>query len=475
MATWAAAIVRFMARNGRFALEKTGAVISYGDHADLILATARRGPEAAPSDQVLVVIPRRQAELIRTAGWDALGMRGTCSNTYLLRAEGHAEQILPTPYGDIQNDTMTPFAHLTWSAVWLGIAVDALSRARLYLRKKANATAGLTHLVEANAALQRLKADLTAGLQLYETHLAANQPSPLSLLAVMNNLKLSVSTGVVQIIQQALTICGIAGYRNDSPYAVGRHLRDALSAPLMVSNDRIAGGMGKLLLLQRIETELPGAGGNLLSNLRCELIDAGLLIGTGVDGVVGRGAVFEDVLTRLNAVIVRWEQERGAETVHFPPVMNRMHLERNGYLKSFPQLAAAVHGFTCNDHGQTTGEDLSTGLMLVPAACYPIYPMVADRGKLPPGGALFNIQSWCFRREPSSSDAPRLQSFRMHEYVQLGTAEDVLAARERWIHQARSMVDSLMLPYHIDIANDPFFGRTGRLVASSQRGTEPEV
>lgn len=251
-----------LAEEGRFALEKTGAVISYGDHADLILATARRGPEAAPSDQVLVVIPRRQAELVRTAGWDALGMRGTCSNTYILRAEGHADQILPTPYGDIQNDTMTPFAHLTWSAVWLGIAVDALSRARLYLRKKTNATAGLVHLVDANAKLQQLKADLTAALRLYEAHLAANQPAPLSLLAVMNNLKLSVSTGVIQIIQQALTICGIAGYRNDSPYAVGRHLRDALSAPLMVSNDRIAGGMGKLLLLQRIETELLPGGEN---------------------------------------------------------------------------------------------------------------------------------------------------------------------------------------------------------------------
>jgi acyl-CoA dehydrogenase len=245
---------------GRFTLEKTGAVISYGDHADLILATARRSPEAAPSDQVLAVIPRRDAELVRTAGWDALGMRGTCSNTYVLRAEGHADQILPTPYGDIQNDTMTPFAHLTWSAVWLGIAVDALSRARLYLRGKPNATAGLARLVDANSMLQRLKADLIGALRLYETHLATSQPAPLSLLAVMNNLKLSVSAGVVQIIQQALMICGIAGYRNDSPYAVGRHLRDALSAPLMVSNDRIAAGMGKLLLLQRIETELLSAG-----------------------------------------------------------------------------------------------------------------------------------------------------------------------------------------------------------------------
>src|SRR6202011_538096 len=100
------------------------------------------------------------------------------------------------------------------------------------------------------------------------------------------------------------------------------------------------------------------------------------------------------------------------------------------------------------------GEDLPTGLMLVPAACYPIYPMVAARGPLPADGALFNIQSWCFRREPSK-DAPRLQSFRMHEYVRLGTAEDVRTWRESWIAETRSFFASLQLPFRLDGANDP--------------------
>jgi seryl-tRNA synthetase len=205
-----------------------------------------------------------------------------------------------------------------------------------------------------------------------------------------------------------------------------------------------------------------------LTDLRCDLIDAGLLFGTGIDGVLGRGAIFEEILTRLSTVIARWGQKSGAETVHFPPVMNRAQVERNGYLQSFPQLAASIHGFTCNDHGHVASENLPTDLMLVPSACYPIYPMVAARGPLPPGGALFNIESWCFRREPSK-DAPRLQSFRMHEYVQLGTAEQVLTLREHWIDQARKLFDSLQLPFRIDVANDPFFGRAGRLVASSQR------
>lgn len=205
-----------------------------------------------------------------------------------------------------------------------------------------------------------------------------------------------------------------------------------------------------------------------MTGLRHDLFDAGHLFATGIDGVVGRGAVFEDVLTRLNAVISRWGPKNGAETVHFPPVMNRAHLERNGYLKSFPQLACALHGFACDAQGHITAEDHPTDLMMVPSACYPIYPMVAARGPLPDGGALFNIHSWCFRREPST-DASRLQSFRMHEYVRLGTASDVLGFRETWIREAGKLFDSLYLPFRLDAASDAFFGRGGRLMANDQR------
>jgi acyl-CoA dehydrogenase len=241
----------------RFTVEKHGAVISYGDHADMILVTARRSPASAPSDQVLAVIPRPQFELTQTAGWDALGMRGTCSNTYSFRGEGHVDQILPVAYGDIQNDTMTPFAHLTWCSVWLGLATDALTRSRSYLRNKPNATAAQARFVDASMRLQQMRSDIVGGLRLYEALLELpDRTAPLSLLMTMNNLKISVSSGVVEVIQQAMKICGIAGYRNDSPHSVGRHLRDALSAALMVSNDRIAAGMGKMLLMQRVDADL---------------------------------------------------------------------------------------------------------------------------------------------------------------------------------------------------------------------------
>jgi seryl-tRNA synthetase len=208
-----------------------------------------------------------------------------------------------------------------------------------------------------------------------------------------------------------------------------------------------------------------------MTDLRSALVDAGLLFATGVDGVLGRSAVFEDVLMRFNTMVSRWGIENGAQSVHFPPVMSRAHLERNGYLKSFPQLAAELHGCVCASPGTTTaagGDDLQTGLMMVPAACYPIYPMLSTRGPLPADGALFDIHSWCFRHEPST-DPGRLQTFRMHEYVRLGRPTDVVAFRESWMQMAQALYGSLQLPFELAVANDAFFGRTGRIMASSQR------
>jgi acyl-CoA dehydrogenase len=246
-------------QDDRFTVEKHGAVISYAAQADAVLITTRRAPDAPETNQVLVVVPKPDFELTVTASWNTLGMRGTCSNTHILRASGHIDQILPCPYGDIQSDTMVPFAHLTWSCVWLGIAVDAVARARRYLRGKpaTGYSAAQARLVEATSHLQQMRANIGTALRMYEALLASSDRSAsLSLLLAMNNLKISVSTGIVQVIQQALLICGISGYRTDSEFSVGRHLRDAHSAALMVANDRIAAGMGKMLLVQRTDPDL---------------------------------------------------------------------------------------------------------------------------------------------------------------------------------------------------------------------------
>ncbi len=248
----------------RFALEKNATVISYGADSDGILATARRAAESPPSDQVLVVLPKETCRLEPTTGWDTLGMRGTCSNGYVLRASGGVEQILPTPYADISAQTMLPVSHLTWSSLWLGIATDAVARAQAFVRAEARKKPGVTppgalRLAEAVSMLQLMKSNVLAALKRYAE--AVEQPdrvSSISLAVEMNNLKTGTSQMVVQVVNHALLICGINGYKNDTKFSVGRHLRDVLSAALMVSNDRIFGNTANLLLVHRHDLELVG-------------------------------------------------------------------------------------------------------------------------------------------------------------------------------------------------------------------------
>lgn len=248
----------------RFSLEKNATVISYGAHSDAILATARRTPESPPSDQVLVVVPKEESRLEPTSGWDTLGMRGTCSNGYILRASGSTDQILPIPYADISAQTMLPVSHLTWSSLWLGIATDAVARAQAFVRAEARKKPGQTppgalRLAEAVSMLQLMKSNVVAALKRYaEATEHPDRVSSISLAVEMNNLKTGTSQMVVQVVNHALLICGINGYKNDTKFSVGRHLRDVLSAALMVSNDRIFGNTANLLLVHRHDLELVG-------------------------------------------------------------------------------------------------------------------------------------------------------------------------------------------------------------------------
>ena len=239
----------------RLKLSKNATVISYGADADGILVTARRTPDSPASDQVIVAVLKDDYRLEQTSTWDTLGMRGTCSNGYWLHATGDVAQILPLPYADISAQTMLPTSHLTWSSLWLGIATDAVARARTFVRAEARKKAGSTppgalRLAEAVNLLQLMKSNVVAAAKLYEQALgSAERLTALSFAVAMNNLKTGTSQMAVQVVNHALLICGISGYRNDSDFSVGRHLRDAHSAALMVSNDRILANTANLLLV----------------------------------------------------------------------------------------------------------------------------------------------------------------------------------------------------------------------------------
>jgi seryl-tRNA synthetase len=204
-----------------------------------------------------------------------------------------------------------------------------------------------------------------------------------------------------------------------------------------------------------------------------------LFMPSGVDGVYGRTGAYESVVEALHALISRHRPD-GAEVFRFPPVMPRASLEKQGYLQSFPNLIGAVSTLTGTDReisrsaskyqdGGDWTEDLKPAdLVLAPAACYPIYPIAAERGVVPDDGYIFDVAADCFRREPSRQ-ADRFQSFRMREYVRIGTPEQIQAFRDPWIERAKAIADAIGLSYTVDVANDPFFGRVGTMMATQQR------
>jgi acyl-CoA dehydrogenase len=244
-----------------FILNKNASTISYGEHTDDLLITARRNADAPANDQVLVLLKSGEYRLERTGVWDTLGMRGTCSPAF--RMEGHGsdlEQVLPD-FGSIASATMVPYSHALWASVWLGIATDAVARARSMVRAQARKTPGSVpptalRLAEVNTALEALRLMLRAFVDQFESAMAqpdggAELFSSIGFALEANQLKVSASEQAVKIVGQVMTLCGIAGYRNDSAQSIGRHLRDVYSSLLMIGNDRIHATNAQLLLVYK--------------------------------------------------------------------------------------------------------------------------------------------------------------------------------------------------------------------------------
>ncbi|CAN7386848.1 acyl-CoA/acyl-ACP dehydrogenase [Phenylobacterium sp. LjRoot225] len=243
---------------GRIQLERQAGVISYGEAADGLVTTARRAPDAASNDQVLLVLDRRDYSLTRTGGWDTLGMRGTVSAGFALRADAEAAQILPHPYSRIHAESMVPSAHLFWSATWAGIATGAVERARRFIRKairtEGKPPPAVAHLEKAMAALRGARALIATTTSHFES--IKHDPAALTSLdfqSAITLLKVDASELAVQAVTHALRACGLSGYRNDGDASLSRHMRDVLSAPIMINNDRILADLATTSLV----VELP--------------------------------------------------------------------------------------------------------------------------------------------------------------------------------------------------------------------------
>jgi acyl-CoA dehydrogenase len=246
--------------DGRIVLVRDASVISYGAQADAIVTTARRNAEADASDQVLVVFEKKNYALEKTGSWDTLGMRGTCSSGFSLKAVGASDQIMTVPYGVIHSQSMVPTSHLMWSGVWAGIAAGAVERARKFMRKAQRSGSlppGLPHFTKSLASLRALRALIAATLDRYEA--IAHDPKALSTIDfqnAINLLKVDASELAVETVMAAMRATGLSGYRNGTDISVGRLLRDILSSPIMINNDRILSSLSASTLLSEIPSSI---------------------------------------------------------------------------------------------------------------------------------------------------------------------------------------------------------------------------
>ncbi len=249
-------------QNGRFILNKQATTGSYCQHADGILVTCRKNADAVKSDQVLVLVRKEDAVLTQTSTWDTMGMRGTCSPGFDLESSGLEEQILPVDYADISAETMVPYSHILWSALWWGIAADAVGKASSYVRSVARKNPGsvppsANRLAEVSVHLQSMRHNWLALADDFDKitarHDGNKELRDMGWALKMNNLKIGTSDMAPQIVHRALQIIGILAYKNDSPYSLNRQYRDALSASLMISNERVLSKSASLLLVFKDE------------------------------------------------------------------------------------------------------------------------------------------------------------------------------------------------------------------------------
>jgi acyl-CoA dehydrogenase len=247
------------ADDGLLQFEKQAPTVSYGAHSDDLLTTVRRSEQAEPGDQVMVLSRLSETELEPAGTWDTIGMRGTCSPGFVVRAKFAPGQVLADPFSNVMNESIVPLSHILWSFVWLGIATEAFERGRAFVREAARRKPGepvpaAQALSRVMAELSMLRAEVHSALREY---LALSDESGREQLRTMgsvlrfNNLKLAASEQAPRVCMGVLQVIGIVGYKNDSPFGVGRHLRDALSARLMVANERIHAIDAGLLMIAK--------------------------------------------------------------------------------------------------------------------------------------------------------------------------------------------------------------------------------
>ena len=245
-------------------LERKATVISYAVEADGLVTTARRAADAAASDQVLLVLLKKDYTLDRVQSWDTLGMRGTHSEGFALHVRASAQQVMPEPYEKIHAQTMVPHAHILWGSVWAGVAAAATIKAQAFIRNALRSSGGqmppgAAHFTKAASSLRTLRSVLNSALRSYQAALSDEKSvTALEFQSMITLTKVQASELAVETVLAALRACGLSGFRNDSEFSIGRHLRDILSAPLMINNDCILANLAMTSVMTALPTTVSG-------------------------------------------------------------------------------------------------------------------------------------------------------------------------------------------------------------------------
>lgn len=234
-------------------LEKDALAISYGEYADAIMTTARSSSEAAESDQIYVVLRRESFTLEPLSEWDTLGLRGTCSRGFRIRAEVDPGLVYPVPFATMANEGLGQARQFMLSSVWVGLAEAAADTAHAYVRAAARRTVGVVppgalRVAEIAGELQAARTLLITSAIRFASSLDGGEMSQATFTIILRDLKVSTSKLSVSISSAALEVCGIMGYKHDSPFSLLRIIRDAHGGLVMVSNDRYLNDNAQLLL-----------------------------------------------------------------------------------------------------------------------------------------------------------------------------------------------------------------------------------
>jgi acyl-CoA dehydrogenase len=213
---------------------------------------------------VLLVLLKKDYTLDRLQSWDTLGMRGTHSEGFALRAKAPAQQVLPEPYEKIHAQTMVPHAHILWGSVWAGIAAAATIKAQAFMRNALRSSGGqmppgAAHFTKAASSLRTLRSVLNSAMRSYQAIMSDEKAvAALEFQSMITLTKVQASELAVETVLSALRACGLSGFRNDSEFSIGRHLRDVLSAPLMINNDRILANLAMTSVMTSLPTSVSG-------------------------------------------------------------------------------------------------------------------------------------------------------------------------------------------------------------------------